>query len=101
MDWLAEAERIKSEQALDHEVVAAFVHAPTQALPSVIEATAAIVESGTLILTPWDWQPVMARLRKEGVEWPGPRCQQCGSPLGGEGSNNNYEPGLCWFCLEN
>lgn len=99
MDWPSEARRIRNEEALESEVIAALLNAPPEHLAAVIEATLHGVRSGYYSITPYDWRPAMARLRTLNRPWPGPTCTQCGSPLGDEDSNNNYA-GMCWFCNE-
>lgn len=99
MDWSQEAQRIQAEQALDSEVLAALLNAPPDQLLALIDATHHGVLSGYYSLSPYDWRPVLARLRALNHPWPGPTCRQCGSPLGDEDSNNNYD-GMCWFCIE-
>lgn len=99
MDWPQAAQRIKNEQALESEVIAALVNAPPDQLPTIIDATQHSVRSGYYSISPYDWRPAMLRLRTLNQPWPGPTCQQCGSPLGNEDSNNNYD-GMCWFCNE-
>lgn len=100
MDWKQEAERIRQEQALDSEVLAALLNAPPEHLDAIVKAVEPLVRQGHLSITPYDWGPVMARLRSLEYSWPGPKCEQCGSPLGEEGSSNNYGSGICWFCYE-
>lgn len=100
MDWQQEAQRIKNQQAMESEVIAALLNAPLDQLPIVVDAVESGVRSGYIAISPYDWRPAMVRLRSLDFAWPGPQCQQCGSPLGDENSNNNYGPGMCWFCNE-
>jgi hypothetical protein len=99
MDWPQEAQRIKNQQTLESEVIAALLRAPAEHLTVIIEAVDQGVRTGYYSLSPHDWRPALARLRTLNYRWPGPTCEQCGSPLGDEDSNNNYE-GMCWFCNE-
>jgi hypothetical protein len=99
MDWSREAQRIKSEQALESEVIAALLNAPPDQLPTIIEAVDHSVRTGYYSISPYDWRPAMLRLHDLNIPWPGSTCEQCGSPLGDEDSNNNYD-GMCWFCNE-
>ena len=99
MDWSQAAQRIKSEQALESEVIGALLNAPPEHLPTIIEATHHSVTTGYYSISPHDWRPALARLRTLNHPWPGSTCEQCGSPLGDEDSNNNYD-GMCWFCNE-
>ena len=101
MDWPHEVQRIKNQEALESEVIAALLHAPPDNLPAIVDAVNSAVRSGHYSISPHDWRPALARLRTLNHPWPGPTCQQCGSPLGDEDSNNNYGPGICWFCNEN
>lgn len=99
MDWSQEAQRIRNEQALESEVIAALLNAPADQLPTIIGATQHSVQNGYYSISPYDWRPAMLRLHDLNIPWPGSTCEQCGSPLGDEDSNNNYD-GMCWFCHE-
>jgi hypothetical protein len=100
VDWTQTAQKIANEEALESEVIAALLNAPPDQLPTIVDAVDSAVRSGYIAITPLDWRPALQRLRSLGTPWPGPTCQQCGSPLGEEDSNNNYGPGICWFCWE-
>lgn len=98
MDWEQEAQRIRELKALESEIISAIINVPTDQLSLIVSAVESGVNTGDISITPYDWRPAMARLRSLDFAWPGQQCQQCGSPLGGEDSNNNYGPGMCWFC---
>ena len=100
MDWDQTIQRIRDLKALESEILGAIENAPPEQLPAILQAVAAGVSSGGIIITSYDWVPALRRLKALDISWPGPLCEQCGSPLGEEGSDNNYGSGICYFCWE-
>ncbi len=93
MDWQQEIRRIHAQQATQTEILQALTTAPESVLPDLLEAVADGVQEGDIAITPMDWKPVLQRLKGLRIAWPGPLCEQCGSP-------REDAPGqdLCYFC---
>ena len=98
MDWDQTIQRIRDGRALESEILGAMLNAPPEQLPGILDAVAAGVRTGAIVITSYDWNPALIRLKALNIPWPGPTCEQCGSPLGEEGSDNNYGSGICYFC---
>lgn len=96
-DLTALVQRIKDQQATRDEILFALSTCPPEALSPLVEAVAGSVAEGNLSLTPFEWRPVLRRLGQLHLSWPGPACEQCGSPLGDPDSDNNFG-GLCYYC---
>ncbi len=93
MDWQQEIRRIQASLATQIEILQALTTAPEPVLSHLLEAVADGVQEGDIALTPMDWRPVLQRLKGLQVAWPGPLCEQCGSPREDAPSQD-----LCYFC---
>lgn len=99
--WGQLAQKKRNQRAFESEkIVDAILSVPRGHLSAVVNAVQSGVLIGAIAPTPYDSKPAVSRLTDLSFQRPGAVCQQCGSPLSQESSDNNCGPGICWLCWE-